>query len=65
MNEAKNKTIIIISHRLSSVVDAKTIYLLENGSFVEKGNHQQLLEKKGKYYKLFQTQKELYVEKTK
>ncbi len=45
----KNKTVIIIAHRLSTVRGADKILVLDKGRLIEEGNHQQLLENKGKY----------------
>ena len=55
----KNKTMLIIAHRLSTVKAADIIYVLENGKLVESGNHHKLIEKKGKYYDLVKNQLEL------
>jgi len=52
----KNKTSIIISHRISSIVFTKKIIVIENGEIVERGNHESLLKQKGKYYRIFQKQ---------
>lgn len=52
----KDKTTIIISHRVSSVKHADNILVLEHGSIIEQGNHQQLLEKGGAYSRLHQMQ---------
>lgn len=46
-------TQIIIAHRMSTIEDADVIYVLENGTIVEQGKHQELLEKKGKYFALY------------
>lgn len=46
------RTSFVIAHRLNTIRNADTIVLLENGRIVEKGNHEQLMEEKGKYYKL-------------
>lgn len=46
-------TIILIAHRLSTVKNANTIYVLNNGTIMEHGNHDQLLEQKGIYYHLY------------
>ncbi len=56
---AKNKTIIMISHRLANVVDADNIYCLESGNIAESGTHEELLKKGGTYAKLWRTQAEL------
>ena len=52
----KDKTSIIISHRISSVKLAKKIIVIENGKVIEQGDHASLLKVKKSYYKLFQQQ---------
>lgn len=54
------KAMIIIAHRLSTVVDVDKIYLINKGRIEESGNHLELLEKNGLYAKMFNTQKSLY-----
>lgn len=54
-----HKTILVISHRLANVVEAKEIYVLDKGRVVEKGNHQELMSMKGKYSDMVQVQREL------
>lgn len=54
--ETKSKTCIIVAHRLSSIKHADEIIFLENGEIIERGNHNSLLESKGKYYKLYKKQ---------
>lgn len=49
----KNKTTFIIAHRISSVKDADKILVLKDGEIVEEGNHKELINKKGYYYKTF------------
>ena len=56
-NISKNCTTFIIAHRLSTVQDADIINVLDKGKIVEKGTHEELLKKKGKYWKLYTTQK--------
>ncbi len=56
---AKDKTIILISHRLANVVSADTIYVLDNGELKESGAHEQLLASQSIYYDLWQAQSEL------
>ncbi len=55
-----NKTMIIIAHRLSTVVDADIIYLIREGKIFEYGSHEELMNKKGRYYEMFTTQRSLY-----
>ena len=52
----KDRTVIVIAHRLSTVRNADIIYVLENGSVVESGNHESLLDVEGVYYKLWSVQ---------
>jgi ATP-binding cassette subfamily B protein len=52
----KDRTVIVIAHRLSTVRNADIIYVLENGSVVESGNHDSLLDIKGVYSKLWSVQ---------
>ena len=55
----KGRTSIIVAHRLSTVKNADTIIVLENGEIVEQGNHEKLTSLKGKYYELVKNQLEL------
>lgn len=50
----KNKTLIVIAHRLSSVKDADNIFVIDNGQICESGNHDNLIEQNGVYKKLWQ-----------
>ena len=52
----KNRTSLIIAHRLSTILDSDLIIVMDHGRIVETGNHDELLEKKGKYFDLYQTQ---------
>lgn len=52
----KNKTLIIISHRVSSVKHADNILVLDEGNIIETGTHEELLQREGLYYKLYQKQ---------
>ena len=54
--ELKDKTSIIIAHRVSTIKSADKIIVLDHGSIVESGNHKSLLEDKGYYYDLYQKQ---------
>lgn len=54
------KTVIIISHRFSTVRNADRIFVLDNGEIVESGTHTQLMRKRGKYHKAFTIQAKGY-----
>lgn len=54
---ALTKTIILISHRLANVVNSDCIYMLKNGKITEKGSHSELMNKKGDYFNIFNSQK--------
>ena len=58
-NLAKTKTVILISHRLANVENADNIYVLDKGSVVEYGKHEDLLKKNGVYKNLWTSQQEL------
>ncbi len=49
----KDRTVFVIAHRLSTVHNAQAIIVLESGKIIERGNHYQLIEEKGKYYQLY------------
>jgi len=55
----KNKTVVVIAHRLSTVMNADQIVVLEKGKIVEIGNHQELVNLKGSYYELVRNQLQL------
>jgi ATP-binding cassette subfamily B protein len=52
----KNRTAFIIAHRLSTVRNADRILLIGSGTILEDGNHKELMDKKGKYFDLYQKQ---------
>ena len=52
----KGRTTIAIAHRLSTIQDANCIYVLDKGEIIESGTHEQLLERRGTYYKMYQLQ---------
>jgi ATP-binding cassette, subfamily B, bacterial len=55
----KNKTVVVIAHRLSTVINADQIVVLEKGKIIEIGNHKELVAKKGSYYELVRNQLQL------
>jgi ATP-binding cassette subfamily B protein len=55
----KNKTVVVIAHRLSTVMNADQIVVLEKGKIVEIGDHKELVAKKGSYYELVRNQLQL------
>ena len=50
------RTSFVIAHRLSTIRDADVILVMENGSIVEKGSHDELIAKEGAYWRLYQAQ---------
>ena len=52
----KNKTVLVIAHRMSTIESADIIYLIEGGSIVESGTHEDLLQNKSLYYHLYKAQ---------
>lgn len=55
----EGRTVFVIAHRLSTVRNSKAIMVLEKGQIIERGSHDELLEKKGRYYQLYTGQFEL------
>jgi ATP-binding cassette subfamily B protein len=55
----KNKTVIVVAHRLSTVKNADNIIVLHNGEIIEQGKHDELSKKRGMYYELVKNQLEL------
>ena len=49
----KGRTVFVIAHRLSTVQNSDVIMVLENGRIIERGSHERLIEKRGKYYQLY------------
>ena len=58
----EGKTMIFISHRLSSAVDADRIFLMENGRIKESGSHSELMRLNGSYAEMFKAQAESYTD---
>ena len=57
---ARDKTVIIISHRLSTTCETDRIYMFDDGEIVEEGSHAELMKKDGKYAHVFRLQAEKY-----
>ncbi len=57
-NQIKNRTVIMVAHRLSTVRNCDCIFVFEHGKLVEQGSHESLLEKKGKYNQMWRAQNE-------
>ena len=57
---SKGRTVIFISHRLSTTRMAERIYMMEQGRLIEEGTHEELLEKGGRYAEMFEKQAEKY-----
>ena len=60
INGADDKTVIFISHRLSTTVTADKIFMMEKGKIIESGSHSELMALKGKYAEMFELQAEKY-----
>jgi ABC-type multidrug transport system fused ATPase/permease subunit len=60
LNMSKNKTSIIISHRIGICKFVDRIIVMKNGEIVEEGSHSQLIEKNGEYQKLYEAQSKWY-----
>jgi ATP-binding cassette subfamily B protein len=54
---SKNKTTLVIAHRLSTAAGADNIIVLDKGVIIEEGNHNALIKKKGKYFEMWEKQK--------
>jgi ATP-binding cassette subfamily B protein len=61
--KSEGKTIIVIAHRLSTVMEADKIVVLENGQLIEEGTHFELYQKQGKYFQMWQKQMPLTMQK--
>jgi ABC-type multidrug transport system fused ATPase/permease subunit len=47
--------VFIVAHRLSTIRKADTIYVMSKGRIIESGNHDELIQKRGAYFELYQT----------
>lgn len=61
-NKLKNKSMLIIAHRLATIKNCDMILVLDNGEIVEQGTHDELLLKEGRYYKLWNMQQGIFVQ---
>ncbi|MDD3107179.1 MAG: ABC transporter ATP-binding protein, partial [Bacilli bacterium] len=57
----RDKTLLFISHRLSTTINCDYIYLFANGEIIESGRHDALMRQKGKYWEMFNSQSEKYL----
>ena len=60
LNAAKEKSVVFVSHRLSTTRIADKIYMFEKGEIIEQGSHDELMELNGKYAQMFNLQAEKY-----
>ena len=54
-----DRTVFVIAHRLSTVRNSRAILVLEQGEIIERGDHEELLNQRGRYYQLYTGQAEL------
>lgn len=62
-NKFKDRSMLIIAHRLATVKNCDEIIVMNQGEIVEQGNHEELLERKGEYYRLWEMQQGNFVVK--
>ena len=60
LEESRERIMFFISHRLSSVKDADTVFMLEKGKLIEQGTHEELMEQGGKYAAMYKMQAKNY-----
>jgi len=53
---SKERTVIVVAHRLSTIINADKIVVVEDGQAVEEGSHRELMERKGAYWNLYKSQ---------
>ncbi len=58
-NLTRGKTVLVIAHRLSTISHADNIVVVEDGTILENGRHEELLNKKGRYAKMFEAQQRI------
>ena len=52
----ENRTSFVVAHRLSTIRNADRIFVIDNRGILEDGSHEELMEKKGAYYQLYESQ---------
>lgn len=62
LKQFEKKSILLVTHRLSSIIEIDRIFLLKNGSILESGTHYELMEREGEYYKMYKLQQSFYEE---
>lgn len=62
-NKFKDKSMLIIAHRLSTVKNCDEILVMDQGEIIERGTHEELLEKQGAYYRLWEMQQGNFIQK--
>lgn len=62
LKQFEKKSILLVTHRLSSIIEIDHIFLLKNGSILESGTHYELMEREGEYYKMYKLQQSFYEE---
>ena len=56
---SRDRTVIVVAHRLSTIINADKIIVLENGLVMEEGTHRELMEKQGAYWNLYKRQENI------
>lgn len=55
----RDRTVLVIAHRLNTIRDAEQIIVLDHGQVIESGTHEKLMEEKGRYYRSYMLQEEM------